>query len=514
VSEYPGPPVSHALEGSVVRVGPGPRSLRHAATLLGLLGATVEEAASGDSLAFGGVEVRCGPSAGAEDAEWARSGAMAVTGTALGPPLVAPGAPATAARGAALAIAALTAVDPSLVEVTVDGAQLLGERAALAGLARRGSVAPGGSARLVTAGDALVAVNLPRPSDLELVRAWLEVDAGSDPWPVVVEACAERPAVELVERAQLVGLTVALVPEPGALATDEQARHRGVVAGPRGGIGPVVRPWVVTGEHRDHRAGTGRSPRRGSEPGLVVDLSSMWAGPLCANLLGLAGFGVVKVESVTRPDGARHGPAAFFDLLHAGHRSVVVDFADAADRARLGALLATADVVVESSRPRALDQLGLGPGPILERSPSTVWVSITGYGRAGPWSNRVAFGDDAAAAAGMIGTAADAAPVFCGDALADPLTGVHAALAALALRHGGHGGLVDVALREVVASTLAGVPIRPAVSPAARRAGEAWLLDTAAGPVEVCDPVARPVRGPASALGIDTDQVLGTRPGS
>jgi hypothetical protein len=46
--------------------------------------------------------------------------------------------------------------------------------------------------------------------------------------------------------------------------------------------------------------------------------SSLWAGPLCTNLLGLGGARVIKVESTTRPDGARSGPPAFFELLHHG----------------------------------------------------------------------------------------------------------------------------------------------------------------------------------------------------
>src|SRR4029453_19173112 len=94
-------------------------------------------------------------------------------------------------------------------------------------------------------------------------------------------------------------------------------------------------------------------------PPLVVDLSSLWAGPLCAHLLGLQGARVVKVESTGRPDGARRGPAAFFDLLHGGPRGVARDLRDPAGAACLRRLLAAADVVVEASRPRALRQLGI-----------------------------------------------------------------------------------------------------------------------------------------------------------
>ena len=57
----------------------------------------------------------------------------------------------------------------------------------------------------------------------------------------------------------------------------------------------------------------------------MVELGSLWAAPLCAALLRLAGATVVKVESTKRPDGARRGPATFFDLLNAGKRSLSLE---------------------------------------------------------------------------------------------------------------------------------------------------------------------------------------------
>ena len=57
----------------------------------------------------------------------------------------------------------------------------------------------------------------------------------------------------------------------------------------------------------------------------MVELGSLWAAPLCGSLLAAAGADVVKVESIGRPDGARRGPPAFFDLLNGGKRSVALD---------------------------------------------------------------------------------------------------------------------------------------------------------------------------------------------
>lgn len=178
---------------------------------------------------------------------------------------------------------------------------------------------------------------------------------------------------------------------------------------------------------------------------LVVDLSSLWAGPLCAHLLGRAGARVVKVESTRRPDGARAGNRRFFGWLHAGHESVAVDFTSAEGRGALADLVRAADVVIEASRPRALAQLGLAPERLDHRA-GKVWVSITGYGRSQP--DLVALGDDAAVAGGLVGWS-DGEPVFCADAIADPLIGVVAALGATGSLASGGGHLIDVAMRDV-----------------------------------------------------------------
>jgi crotonobetainyl-CoA:carnitine CoA-transferase CaiB-like acyl-CoA transferase len=271
---------------------------------------------------------------------------------------------------------------------------------------------------------------------------------------------------------------------------------------------------------------------------MVVDLSAMWAGPLCARLLGQAGLRVVKVESTRRLDGARRGHQGFFDWLHGGHESVALDLSSSSGLAALRQLLARADVVIESSRPRALAQLGIDAEAVVAGRPGTTWISITGYGRTGTAGQRVAFGDDAAVAAGLVAYDHDDRPVFCGDAIADPITGLHAALAALASLAAGGGHLVEVAMAAAVATTLAwpaeptaerrddnsasGIDTPAAAEPTAERRDDngGWIVDTAAGVRPVVRP--RPPRlAPAAPrarpLGADTAAVLaelGLSPGS
>jgi len=185
---------------------------------------------------------------------------------------------------------------------------------------------------------------------------------------------------------------------------------------------------------------------------LVADVSSMWAGPLCGQLLARAGATVVKVETRARPDGTRAGPPAFFNWMNSGKLSYAVDFDEPSGLRRL---LETADVVIESSRPAALTHRGLGPTP----RDGQVWLRITGHGADGERANWVAFGDDAAVSGGLVG-GTDSEPVFCGDAIADPLTGLHAALEIAESLHRGGGELIELSM-AAVAATYAELPHEP-----------------------------------------------------
>ena len=384
-----------------------------------------------------------------EVAAWAASGAMALTGwpdaAPLGPPegLV----PKLAAIGKVLdshrcATRSGAAVDPLA---------LLGERAALGGLARQGATSCGGATRLLRAQSGWLAVSLARPEDLELVPAWLELDAPpTDVWATVAAAVAARSTEDLVARASLLGLPIGLVP---------------VVSG----VGSSPRPPLTR-----HAVPGPALPRRPIEGLVVVDLGALWAGPLCGSLLAAAGANVFKVESVTRPDGARSGPPAFFDLMNAGKRGVAVDLAHVDGVAALHRLLRAADVVIETSRPRALEQLGIDVMTHLATSTTRVWATISGHGREGDGRDRPAFGDDAAVAGGLVCWDGDR-PVFCADAIADPTSGMVAAAGILEALATGGRWLLDVPM-AAVAAHLAGptlsVPagVGAPVAPSARRA--------------------------------------------
>jgi len=395
-------------------------------------------------------------------AEWAASGAMALTGRAGRPPL---GPPAPLVERLHRFVEPLAGGAPAVV---ADPLALLAERAALFGLRRHGARSCGGGTRLVRARDGWFGVTLARGDDVGAVPAWLELDGAlDDPWSAVEEQAARRGAVELVERAALIGLPVAVLGE----------RTR-----------PPAPPSVF-GELpvRAHDCGAAIGPR--PEQPLVVDLTSLWAGPLCGQLLSLCGAQVIKVESLNRPDGARRGPAAFYDLLNAGKRSVALDFGTDDGITALHRLVRAADVVLEASRPRALQQLGIDADAVLEAGDGPrVWVSITGHGRDGPGANRVAFGDDAAVAGGLVVWDEDG-PCFCADAVADPVAGLVAASATELALASGRRWLIDVAM-SAAAAALAG-PTLPVPAD-----------------VEVAAPRARTPDGLAAPFGADTAAVL------
>jgi crotonobetainyl-CoA:carnitine CoA-transferase CaiB-like acyl-CoA transferase len=188
----------------------------------------------------------------------------------------------------------------------------------------------------------------------------------------------------------------------------------------------------------------------------VVDLSGLWAGPLAAHLLWLAGADVVKVESRTRPDGMRANKD-FYALLNQGKASVVLDLADANDRHTLLCAIAAADIVIEAARPRALAQLGIDAAQIVRTTPGLVWLTITGHGAAGDAANWVGFGDDCAVSGGLSAAlnAACGQTGFVGDAIGDPLTGLYAALVAWEAWAAGRGGRFGLSMSRVVAGCLA-----------------------------------------------------------
>jgi hypothetical protein len=123
--------------------------------------------------------------------DWATSGAMVLTGRTDGPALPAPGAPASCARGALLALDALARLAGRPVKLP--GTEVLSERAALIGLRRRAPFSAGGAFRLLRAADGWFGLNLPRESDVELLPALFGGSVSAD-WADLERRVRRRPA--------------------------------------------------------------------------------------------------------------------------------------------------------------------------------------------------------------------------------------------------------------------------------------------------------------------------------
>lgn len=353
------------------------------------------------------------------EAAWADTGLNALSGWPDGDPLSCPVPLASQADGV---MAAFNALLPEGRRVEWLGRRVLGMRRLSHPLKRGGTLSAGGSCRLLRCADAHLAVNLARDEDWSLLPAWLECE-GPDDWEALARAVRRRRAALLVQRAGELGLAVARDAPPRPCPHWFHVEHVGQ-----------------------------RRPRQPQAPVRVLDFSSLWAGPLCTQLLVQAGCEVTRIEHPARPDGARFGPQGFFRVLDQGKRHRALDLGLADQRQDVLDLLATTDIVVEAFRPRVWEQFGVSPQALVESHPGLTWVSITGYGRQGEAATRVAFGDDAAVAAGLTSlmAARHGQRVFCGDAIADPLTGLHAALAAWSTHRQGGGRLLSVPLVDVV----------------------------------------------------------------
>jgi crotonobetainyl-CoA:carnitine CoA-transferase CaiB-like acyl-CoA transferase len=204
-------------------------------------------------------------------------------------------------------------------------------------------------------------------------------------------------------------------------------------------------------------------PRAGTLPleGLVVaDFSVYWAGPSCTRMLAELGARVIWVErpgsrSPADPNEPSGNPMDVFYLkMNRRKESLVLDLASVDGREAARALVARADVLVENNRPGVMDKLGLGAAELCTAHPGLVYVSLPGYGSAGPWSQRRSYGPAIGAASGIEGRTGYAGdePLRLGHALPDPVGGLAGTLAVLrGLRQraeNGQGGWFDISQLE------------------------------------------------------------------
>lgn len=217
------------------------------------------------------------------------------------------------------------------------------------------------------------------------------------------------------------------------------------------------------------------SPATGSMPfaGLrVLDLSTFWAGAYLTCYLGAFGADIVKVESIQRPDGHRYSGAypfegedwyersALWQATNLNKNDLTLDLTSERGRDIARRLAADADVVVENFSPRVVEQFGLDYESLIAIKPDVIAVRMPGFGLEGPWRDYVGWALNIEQTSGM--TAATGYPDGppCNlQGPADPVVGVHAAVALLAAlehrRRTGEGQLIEIAQIEVAACVTA-----------------------------------------------------------
>ena len=203
----------------------------------------------------------------------------------------------------------------------------------------------------------------------------------------------------------------------------------------------------------------------------VLDLATIYAGPLIAQLLGDFGAEVIKVEHPGRGDGLRghgrqvDGIGLWWKIVGRNKRTVAIDLSDPEGADVMLRLAATADVVIESFRPGTMERWGLGHEKLSEANPGVVMVRVSGFGQEGPYANRPGFGTLIEAMSGFAAATGepDGPPTLPPFGLADGVAGISGAMATLvALYHrdacGGRGQVIDLAVLEPLITVLGPQP--------------------------------------------------------
>jgi crotonobetainyl-CoA:carnitine CoA-transferase CaiB-like acyl-CoA transferase len=192
----------------------------------------------------------------------------------------------------------------------------------------------------------------------------------------------------------------------------------------------------------------------------VLDISTVYAAPIAAMLLGDFGADVIKIEH-PRGDPARthgwdkNGHGLWWKVISRNKQTMTLNLSKPEGQDLLRRLARDADVLVENFRPGVLEKWGLGPDCLLSLNPGLVMLRVTGFGQYGPYAERRAFGTLAEAMSGFAHQTGqeDGPPTLPPFGLADGvagLTGAFAVLTALFSREAraGTGQVIDLSLLE------------------------------------------------------------------
>ena len=210
----------------------------------------------------------------------------------------------------------------------------------------------------------------------------------------------------------------------------------------------------------------------------ILDFSRIWAGPHATKLLADMGAEVIKVESIRAwdphrmivgsgnlPDGERGDDpwnrSGWFNTLHMSKLGVTAEMRHPKGKALIEELVSISDVVIENFRSGLMERRGLGYDALRAIRPDVIMVSMPAFGSAGPWKDFIQYGigqEQLGGISAMNGYRGEDAPVKSGVNFGDPISGAHAAGAALSAlwrrRRTGEGCFIDVSQLESTIMTI------------------------------------------------------------
>jgi crotonobetainyl-CoA:carnitine CoA-transferase CaiB-like acyl-CoA transferase len=198
----------------------------------------------------------------------------------------------------------------------------------------------------------------------------------------------------------------------------------------------------------------------------VLDVASFMAAPMTAMWLGDFGADVIKIEhpggDMMRGWGSlKDDVPLFWKMVARNKRSVTLDLHKAQGQELLRRMACKADVLVENFRPGTLERWGVAYETLHDLNPRLVMLSISAFGKTGPYSSRAGFGTLAEAMSGYAHVTGqpDGPPTLPSFGLADAVTGLCGAFAVMVALHerdsmSGEGQAIDLGIYEPMLTML------------------------------------------------------------
>jgi crotonobetainyl-CoA:carnitine CoA-transferase CaiB-like acyl-CoA transferase len=198
----------------------------------------------------------------------------------------------------------------------------------------------------------------------------------------------------------------------------------------------------------------------------VIDIATLFAGPMAATMLGDFGADVIKIEHPKNGDPVRtHGSSKdgvglWWKMLARNKKSVTLYLGSPDGQEIFKKLVKDADVVIENFRPGTLEKWGLGYEELAKINPRLVLARVTGFGQIGPYATRPGFGTLAEAMSGFasITGTPDGPPTLPPFGLADGISALTTAYAIMTALHAreitGKGQVIDLAIIEPILTVL------------------------------------------------------------